>query len=478
MNIKREINEKSLGGIHTHWAATPVVQRLALALAWLLLVFDIPSVYAQQSASGKNGLIVASSEGERSAGRPGGEAADELTPEQLESQVRSLLRELEADQLKSRDAAEQSLIELGPRIMRLLPDITPRTSGEQKIRLQRIRQALSESKIEAFFEASYVTLEGEMTLAEAIESIQQQTGNAIDLTSIEGMQEQSVVCNYEHTPFWTAIYDLMWQAELQINTYGTTTGELVLGRARGVHRAQPVAVGPFSIQPNSVQSSLQFASQLEGQLGLSLLVAWEPRLKPIFMQVPMDRVMLTLDNGEQLTATNPQAKPEITLNLGNSTTQVDYQMQRAPRSATTIAQLTGQFSVAIPSERHQYEFENFGSGARQSEKYGDVTVTLEGTRRNGSVYETRILTAFGDAQGALESYRSWILSNEAYLLDKNGNRLEHVSLQTYAMRPNGVGIAYMFQINSDPDNWKLVYESPASMTTHTVEFELNDIPLP
>lgn len=474
MNIKREINGTSLGFL----AANPMARRLAVAVNWLLLLFHIPSVYAQQPASATSGVIVASSEGERSAGSPGGKAADELTPEQLESQVHSLLREIEADQLKTRDAAEQRLIELGPRILPFLPDVTPRISGEQKVRLQRIRQALNESKIEAFFEASYVTLEGQQTLVEAIECIEQQTANAIDLTSIEGMQEQTVVCNYDHTPFWTVIYDLMQQADLQINAYGTTSGELVLGRARGVHRATPVSVGPFSIQPNSVQSSLQFASQLEGQLGLSLLVAWEPRLKPIFMQVPMDQVMLTLDNGDQLTATNPQAKPEIALNLGNSTTQVDYQIQRAPRSTTSIAQLRGQFAVAIPSERHQYGFENFGSGARQSEKYGDVTVTLEGTRRNGSVYETRILTAFGDAQGALESYRSWILSNDAYLLDKNGNRLEHVSLQTYAMRPNAVGIAYMFQINTDPDNWKLVYESPAAMTNHVVEFELNDIPLP
>ncbi len=67
--------------------------------------------------------------------------------------------------------------------------------------------------------------------------------------------------------------------------------------------------------------------------------------------------------------------------------------------------------VAVPSEKHKYVFENFGNGKRQSEKFGEVTVTLESARRNGSVFELRILAEFNAAQGALDSFRGWILSN-------------------------------------------------------------------
>jgi hypothetical protein len=90
----------------------------------------------------------------------------------------------------------------------------------------------------------------------------------------------------------------------------------------------------------------------------------------------------------------------------------------------------------------------------------------------------RVMVEFGDAQGALESFRGWILSNEAYLLDANDKRLENVGLNTYSVRNNGVGIAYLFQINADPNDYKLIYESPAAISKQKITYELKDIELP
>ena len=133
---------------------------------------------------------------------------------------------------------------------------------------------------------------------------------------------------------------------------------------------------------------------------------------------------------------------------------------------------------AVPSEKHKYIFKKFGNGARQSEKFGETTVTLEGARRNGKVFEMRMLVEFGNDQGALDSFRGWVLSNEAYLLDPKERRLENVGLQTYAVNSNGVGIAYLFQINGNPDEFQMVYESPSSITRQTVKYELQNIELP
>ena len=201
-------------------------------------------------------------------------------------------------------------------------------------------------------------------------------------------------------------------------------------------------------------------------------------MKPVFMQIPMSEVEAKLADGSTLKATNPQAAPEIPLNFGGCSTQIDLQLERPARSFGKIENLKGAFVVAVPSERHKYVFEKFGNGARQSEKYGDVSVTLEGARRNGAVYAMRILVEFGNSQGALDSFRGWILSNEAYLLDPKQVRLENVGLQTYAVTPNAVGIAYLFQINGDPNDFQLIYESPGMITKQKVEYELNDITLP
>lgn len=415
---------------------------------------------------------------------PRGEPSDDVQPavaepEVNQASVRALLRELESSTLQARDAAEKSLVEMGPAVLPFLPEVTSRTSGEMKIRLQRIRQMMENVEVGDFFKATTVTLTGKLPLTEAIEKIAEATGNAIQLQGEDAFSGVEVELDAADQPFWETLSSVMRQANLRVNAYGTTEGDLVL--APGGNYADspaPFQDGPFFATVSSVQSTLPFNSALGGQLQVSLQVTWEPRLKPVFMQIPMSGVSAELEGGETLSASNPQAAPEIPLNFGGCSTQIDLQLQRPARNVTAIKKLSGEFLIAVPSERHQYEFTKFGNGARQSEKFGDVTVVLENCRRNGSVYEVRILVEFGNSQGALDSFRGWIMSNEAYLLDPRERRLENVGLQTYAVTGNSVGIAYLFQINGDPDDYKLVYESPAVITKQAVTYELLDIELP
>jgi hypothetical protein len=395
-----------------------------------------------------------------------------------EADIRSALRRLESDEVAVRDAAEVELISMGAKILPRLPDITPRTSGELKGRLQRIRQALQKETIEDFFQPSLVSVQGELELGEVLKQLQQQSGNRMELQGAAGVYSGKVTLDATEAPFWTVTSQVMKQAKLRINAFGSTDGSLVLSPGRYESAVEPYVSGPFYVEAVSVQTRKVFNSQLDGQLDFSFQLAWEPRLKPVFMQIPMSSVMAITADGQELKATTPLATLEIPLNLGGSSSQVDLQLEKPTRSAQKISKLSGELVIAVPGELHQYVFKRFGNGARQTEKYGDVTVTLEGARRNGAVYEIRVLASFGDARGALESFRGWILSNQAYLLDANDKRLENVGLQTYAVTPDSVGIAFLFQINNDPDSYRLVYESPAAITKQTLAYELNDIELP
>lgn len=394
--------------------------------------------------------------------------------------IRQALRELESNELQVRDKAEKALVAMGAPALPYLPEVTPRTSGELKVRLQRVRQALQQAKIGNQFEASTVTLNGKMRLGDALEQISKQTGNPIQVDHRHPLAELPIELSAVDTPFWDVMSSVMQQAKLRINAYGTTENMLVFapGGSDTTHAGASFSQGPFRLDMTSARSVLPFDSPLDGQLELSFTVTWEPRLKPVFMQLPMSSLRAELGSGKTLAATNPQAVPEVPLNAGGCTTQIDLMLERPDRSEGKIVKLSGEFSLAVPSERHEYVFEKFGNGARQTEKFGDVTVTLEGARRNGSVYELRVFVEFGDSQGALDSFRGWILSNEAYLRDANDRRMENVGFNTYAITPNAVGIAYLFQINGDPDDYTLIYESPAAVTTQKVEYELYDIDLP
>ncbi len=395
-------------------------------------------------------------------------------------EVRRLLRELDAKSLKERDEAEKSLIELGESILSFLPEIDANTSGEMKIRLQRIRQQLQTVEIENYFEFSKVTLSGKMSLTAAIESITKQTGNKIMLEGEDAFESLEVELNETDSPFWSVMDKLMMQTKLRVNNFTAGDGLSLVAGGQDETGDSPksYSTGPFRIDAASIQSSLPFNSRLGGQLDLSLIVSWEPRLKPIFMQLPMASLQATSNDGKVLASSSPEASAEVPLNNGGCSTQIDLQLQRPQRTATKLSKLSGEFVFAIPGDKHKYIFKKFGKGARQSEKFGETTVTLEGARPNGKVFEMRVLVEIGNDQGALDSFRGWILSNEAYMLDPKERRMENVGFQTYGVTSNSVGIAFLFQINGNPDEYQFIYESPGTITKQTVKYELQDIELP
>ncbi len=420
-------------------------------------------------------------------------AQEETTPEQISGSegdasttdvdaglARQLLRRLQADQVADRDAAEKQLVELGQGVLEYLPRITDRTSGELKIRLQRIRQAFQSRDVDQFFEATKITLSGKMTVPEAVKSISEQSGNQISLQGADAMSGVEIELDVDAQDFWSVMEKLMSQAELRIVAFGTTGTDLVLspGGRPAKDRTACFHSGPFRVEPMFLQSTRNINSEVPGQLQVSLQVTWEPRLEPVFMQIPMSSVEAFVSEGTVLQATSPQGAPEIPLNYGGCTTQIDLQVQRPDRSEKDIEKLVGEFNIAVPGERHRFEFEDFAKGSRQSEEYGDLTVILEGSRRNKRTYEIRLLVRFGNAQGALDSYRGWVMSNKAYIRDPAGRRLDDVGFNTYAMSNNAVGIAYQFSIPGDPSKYTLVYEAPATITKQTVRYELSDIPLP
>ncbi len=246
----------------------------------------------------------------------------------LES-VQKAVRMLEADTLQKRDEAEKQLVEMGSGVLPYLPVVNARTSGELKIRLQRIRSALQTTEVEIFFEASTVTLSGKLNVVDAINQIAEQTDNHIQLQGEDALTNVDVEVDAKDQPFWSVMNSIMKQANLRINAFGSTEGELVLVPG-GQPRNGPdmFTTGPFQVEALSVKSSVQFGSNLGGILELSLQVTWEPRLKPVFMKIPMANFAAKLSDTQSLSASNPQAAPEIPLNYGGCSTQVDLQFER------------------------------------------------------------------------------------------------------------------------------------------------------
>jgi hypothetical protein len=107
-----------------------------------------------------------------------------------------------------------------------------------------------------------------------------------------------------------------------------------------------------------------------------------------------------------------------------------------------------------------------------------VTVVLQRVRKNADVHQVRVLVRFNEAGGALESHRGWIYSNEAYLLDPDGKRIDLASLETTRQQIDEIGLAYNFATPGDLKDHKFVYKTPAAIISLPVKYELTNIELP
>ena len=70
-----------------------------------------------------------------------------------------------------------------------------------------------------------------------------------------------------------------------------------------------------------------------------------------------------------------------------------------------------------------------------------------------------------------------IYSNEAFVRDSSGQRIENVGLQTTRQGQAEVGVAYLFPLPQGSDGCTFVYETPATILQVPVEYELQNIEL-
>ena len=107
-----------------------------------------------------------------------------------------------------------------------------------------------------------------------------------------------------------------------------------------------------------------------------------------------------------------------------------------------------------------------------------MTVQVEAVRRDGPLHEIRLSVELDEAKRSLESHRHWIFENEVYVVEKDGNKAQHLGFEVYRQTESGVGVGYLFDLGDNADDSTLVYRSPTSVVDNEVPFVIQDIPLP
>lgn len=404
-------------------------------------------------------------------------AGQQEEPSSVQQQVAELLVTLRGGSLAERDAAEEQIVALGEKAAEFLPEIDANTSGEMKIRLERITGKLggSPSLAAQTIEASRATLSGEMTVSEAFAKLREQTGNNVNVQG--DALDTMVKLEHDDATFWEIASDIMEQAKLCVQPYAVGDDELMLTtHPNPPTDIKPAISGPFRIDVESIRVERAFGQQANRQLEVNCSVSWEPRLKPTALVLPMQDVVAVVggDEEQELRPNNPGARPTVALVSGNATTTITMVFPGVDRERQTLKSLRGNLLFAIPGERQTFEFAKLNSGARQTQKSGNVRVTLASFTRNRRTYEARLLVVVEQA----ESIRRMLQSQEAYLRDAKDLRIESVADNEFPGVGGSAGLAYLFSIGGDPKDYRLVFEMPGGFSEASGSYELTEVPLP
>ncbi len=413
-----------------------------------------------------------------------GEAAPNA---ELQSQVRRAVKQLGSSQLAERDAAEKLLIELGPPVIELLDEIpaSELASAEARTRLAKVRDALYAKAVEAAALATTVTLAADnRLLSDVLKEIQKQTGNRIvDKRADFGQRatDPKITLTLDAVPYWQALDKVLDQAEMTTYNYsGEKAATAIVGRQQELlPRADRAAYsGIFRFEPVQVEAIRDLRNPENKVLKLFLEVAWEPRMMPIVIAQPLSAITLTGEDGGPIEIAGRMGTVEVDTNPEISATELEIPIVLPPRSVEKVAKLEGTLTALMPGRVETFTFDNLTKAKDVEQKRAGATVVVQDVRKNGDVYDVRMVLRFDKAANALDSHRGWVLSNEVYLLDAKGVKNEPAGYETTRQTPTEVGFAYKFVIDGTLDGQKFVYKTPAAIVEKQIEYELRDILLP
>lgn len=399
----------------------------------------------------------------------------------LANQVRRLIRQLDAPELRQREAAEAELLRLGPAVLDMLPREADPSRPELAERLTRIRQTLERAVSTAVLQPSTVTLQGRMPLPKILAAITAQTGNKILWGFEEGQPAEEgpdLSVDFSKTPFWQALDTVLAQARLEAYLYSSEKAVAIAPLAPG--QAGPGArasySGPFRFLPTAVlaQRDLRWGSS---SLRVDIEIAWEPRLAPISLQQKMSEVEAFDEQGNRLVPQQVEADREIPVEPDRLAKEITLPFRLPPRSVRQLARLKGKLHVLVPGKTETFRFANLAEAKNIEQRSPGVTVTLEQVRRNKKIWEVYLGVRFNQTHGALASHRTWISANPAYLEGPDGKRVEgnaEITRHTAAE----IGVMYLFYIEEPIEKYTFVYQTPGIIFSQAFDYELRDIELP
>ena len=237
--------------------------------------------------------------------------------------------------------------------------------------------------------------------------------------------------------------------------------------------------GLFRLEPTKIEATRDLKNSQMHALKLTVDALWEPRVRPIVVEVPLADVSAKDESDKEIGIDRSEGTLEVPVEGNGAAVEIEFPLQAPARSIKSIASLKGKAMAVVLGKVEAFEFADIDKAKSAEQERGGVTVVVENCRKNGDIYDVSMRVRFDRAANALQSHRGWIYDNECFMTDAKGRRIENAGLEATLLARNEVGMAYKFNLEgSTPASCKFVYKTPAAIIRIPVEFEIKNIDLP
>jgi hypothetical protein len=287
----------------------------------------------------------------------------------------------------------------------------------------------------------------------------------------------------EKVPFWQALDTVLDAAGLTIYNYDEEKSALAF-TSRGDGAPPRVGRGAYSglfrLEPAKIEATRDLKNSQMHALKLTVDAIWEPRVRPIVLEVPLASVSAKDENGSEIAIDRSEGTLEVPVEANGAAVEIEFPLTAPARNVKTLASIKGKITAVVLGKIETFEFPGIDKAKNATLERGGVTVIVENCRKNGDIYEVNMRVRFDQAANALESHRGWVYDNECYMTDASGRRINDAGLgDATLLAVNEVGISQKFNLEGGtPANYKFVYKTPAAIIRIPVDFEIKSIDLP
>ncbi|HZY89337.1 MAG TPA: hypothetical protein VFE78_31230, partial [Gemmataceae bacterium] len=267
------------------------------------------------------------------------------------------------------------------------------------------------------------------------------------------------------------------------------SGSIALVPAGPNWRRPPVSYdGMFRFTLKGVTAGRDLESDAS-HYGVTVEAAWGPSLLPLFLETRPQGLRLVDDKGNVLSA--PDAGSSVAPVDGRTSLAFDMALPSLPRSAARIKSLEGTLTAVVPSKMLTFTFPALDQLEKAAADAPERGQTQDGVScRVGKVvlakdrWTVQVSLDLPPGSKRLESYQSWVVNNEMVLLSKDGKtRLASSDYFLNSASSRRAVLTYHFRdkgrkTRGKPEDWRVVYRTPASIIEVPVKFSFKDVPLP